>query len=279
MKISFVVAQPSKLVGMGHVSRCNALWQAFSSLGYPSTFCSLSEAMSSDIAIIDDYVISQEQLHLLSRSSVFTVLIRDFDTNLVCDMYIDTAVDSVPRYTLLRHEFLNTTPINIKPQVTDILLTLGGTDPHDLSSKAKHYIGLTMPHTTIHTPLGNCPYNEMYSLMSRCDIALSGAGGTIWELFSLGVPSLFLCQARNQAKNASFLQEHGLLLSNIGEAAPKLLELARDFNKRKRIQDFMISASNPNGAIEAAQAVLAQYKKSKSRSNIGRVHTTKCTDL
>ncbi|MEH2219447.1 MAG: UDP-2,4-diacetamido-2,4,6-trideoxy-beta-L-altropyranose hydrolase [Nostoc sp.] len=144
-------------------------------------------------------------------------------------------------YALLRREFYQykreqkTHPLTAKK----LLVTLGGSDINNVTLKVIHalkllelsnlevlvVVGGSNPHYEklklasqdlqfpiyFHKNVQNMP-----DLMASSDIAISASGSTIWELAFMGLPSLILILADNQASNAKKLGEMRLIY-NLGE--------------------------------------------------------------
>ncbi|PJI09861.1 UDP-2,4-diacetamido-2,4,6-trideoxy-beta-L-altropyranose hydrolase [Clostridium sp. CT7] len=125
------------------------------------------------------------------------------------------------KYAMVRNEFKNVTAKNIKGNVYDIMITMGGTDPFFITLKLLDY--LKNEHYKFHVVigkyfddsyieklksyknLGNIKfyYNaDMCSLMKNADICISAAGSTLYELCAVGVPSLSIIMAKNQIEVA-----------------------------------------------------------------------------
>ena len=135
-----------------------------------------------------------------------------------------------PAYVLMRPEFarLRTTSLarRVKPRLDHILVSMGGVDRDDATSAVLDVLAnSTLPdRCRITVVMGrNAPWLEkvqrgaqmmpkptdvvidvadMASLMVSADLAIGGAGSTSWERCCLGVPSLLLVLADNQAAAA-----------------------------------------------------------------------------
>jgi len=143
----------------------------------------------------------------------------------------DTQLLLGPDYALLRKEFLpwigwrRAIPDNARK----ILVTIGGSDPANLSLRildslaalaeqdfeVVFVIGGGNPHlNALPSALNSLvpvriirDVSDMPALMAWADIAISGAGGTAWELCYMGLPSLLFVVAENQRLVASQLSE------------------------------------------------------------------------
>ncbi|MCK4462656.1 MAG: UDP-2,4-diacetamido-2,4,6-trideoxy-beta-L-altropyranose hydrolase, partial [candidate division Zixibacteria bacterium] len=58
--------------------------------------------------------------------------------------------------------------------------------------------------------------DNMAEMMARADLAIGGGGTTIWERCCLGLPSLVIVIAQNQAESTAFLDNKGIIHS-LGE--------------------------------------------------------------
>jgi len=145
-----------------------------------------------------------------------------------------------PEYALLRREFvywrsrLHTVPETARK----ILVTLGGSDPDNVTLKIIEALrqletarlqirvvaGPANPHIDeLEHAAADFPgplelltaVPDMAPLMSWADLAVTGAGGTCWELACLGVPALSLVIAENQRSIAEELAAAGAVV-NLG---------------------------------------------------------------
>jgi UDP-2,4-diacetamido-2,4,6-trideoxy-beta-L-altropyranose hydrolase len=147
-----------------------------------------------------------------------------------------------PSYALLRSEFLAWQGWQRKtPDLArKILVTMGGSDPANATLKVLNALGqISGPGLEIIAVIGasNPNYEDLqrYSLPAACpllpnfrllrnassmpelmawaDAAVSAAGTTAWELAFMGLPSLLLVTAQNQARSAAGLAAVGVATS------------------------------------------------------------------
>lgn len=163
------------------------------------------------------------------------------DLNYHCDE--DTTLLMGTRYVLMRREFLKYRDFKrkISDRATNILLTLGGADPDNVTLKViealkllnepdisvKIIIGPENPHqeklrnaiTSEHfeTELIYNPLN-IPELMAWADMAISAGGSTCWELMFMALPSIILVLAENQADVAEYLMNKKAVV-NMGHFA------------------------------------------------------------
>jgi UDP-2,4-diacetamido-2,4,6-trideoxy-beta-L-altropyranose hydrolase len=174
----------------------------------------------------------------------------------------DTKLLLGPKFAMLRKEFLayKGWQREIAPVAKKILVTLGGSDPDnvtlkviqeliDLDLHAKVVIGGSNPHLCeienfLHSQKDSTALIEvivnatnMPELMAWADFAVAAAGSTCWELAFMGLPSIFVILAENQVSIASRLEAEGFgicLGNGVGLKKDKLAEaisaLARDNN-------------------------------------------------
>ncbi len=144
------------------------------------------------------------------------------------------------RYTLLRREFWQWQKWqrNIPPVAKKVLVTLGGSDPDNVTLKViqalqllaveelealvvaggsnPHYESLKMAVQNSRFPIRlQRNVTSMPELMAWADIAISAGGSTCWELAFMGLPSMLLILAENQRAIASELARQGVII-NLG---------------------------------------------------------------
>lgn len=165
-------------------------------------------------------------------------------------------------YVLLRPEFLVETETHQQPAIArNVLLTMGGSDPEKVTSKvltalsgvkrdleAKVVIGGGNPwYEELRSLASSLPLKvepirspaSMAPLMTWADVAISGAGGTCWELTYLGVPSIVIALSPDQQGIATGLAERGIAISlgwyaNLSEQliVQTLEDLMADYDQR-----------------------------------------------
>lgn len=135
-------------------------------------------------------------------------------------------------------------------KVRRVQVSMGGTDPNDATSvalagiaesgldvevdvvlgraapnlSAVRQLASTLPqHVTVHVDVAN-----MAKLMTEADVAIGAAGSSSWERCCLGLPSIVVPVARNQAANAAALAgaEAAVVLPGEGRAREKSIARA-----------------------------------------------------
>lgn len=142
-----------------------------------------------------------------------------------------------PDYALLRREFRAwSAPPRPQPPVgRRVLVTLGGSDPDNVSSRVLHaladvsgplelavLIGAANPHrASLERAAAACPHPvelvvdalDVPQWMTWADVAVAGAGGSSWELARVGTPQIAIVLADNQRPAGHALGERGLAVS------------------------------------------------------------------
>lgn len=146
------------------------------------------------------------------------------------------------RYALLGEQYLNIPLKENGNNVDRILITMGGADPEDFTSRLiialdllteefdleiivgpfnlhrqsiKETICLSKRHINIHYSPAS-----LYDLILSTQMAISAAGQTLYELAATGTPTIAIQTAGNQALNIAGFTEHGCTL----QAAPSRQE-------------------------------------------------------
>jgi len=147
----------------------------------------------------------------------------------------DTRLLLGSEYVLLRREFLDykKRQRNIPPVAKSLLITMGGSDPNNISLRviqALRQVGISGIKATVIIGASNqnadvlevaaeassipvCIIrnsDNMPELMANADIAISAAGSTVWELAFMGVPSIAVATTPVEEYLTEGLYKHGL---------------------------------------------------------------------
>jgi UDP-2,4-diacetamido-2,4,6-trideoxy-beta-L-altropyranose hydrolase len=139
-----------------------------------------------------------------------------------------------PRFSLLRREFRRGDgwKRNVSSDVRRIVLTMGGSDPDDVTSRLlacfaqRNFVSarvtvliggsnprraeLTRLFAELHLDADLITdADDMPSLLASADLAISGAGTTCWEMCLLGLPSILVELAPNQHEIGARLHDAG----------------------------------------------------------------------
>ena len=143
-----------------------------------------------------------------------------------------------PTYALVAPRFVELRPAALErraadPRIGNILISMGGVDQGDAagacleeleaselpdSTEVCVVMGAHAPHLErVHSLVAASRFaaevvvdvRDMPERMARADLALGGAGGTAWERCALGLPTILLVLAPNQAAGAQSLASAG----------------------------------------------------------------------
>jgi UDP-2,4-diacetamido-2,4,6-trideoxy-beta-L-altropyranose hydrolase len=172
-----------------------------------------------------------------------------------------------PRYAMLRREFRQwrNWRREIPASGRKILVTMGGSDPNNLTAKVIEAVGqLSRPgvdtivlaggsNPHVHLIEASIPKESMRLItdaidvpewMTWADVAVAGAGTTFWEMCFLGLPGILLVLAENQEGVAAAAERMGVA-SSLGKGegvsasaiADKLMELLNSREARASQSD------------------------------------------
>jgi UDP-2,4-diacetamido-2,4,6-trideoxy-beta-L-altropyranose hydrolase len=182
---------------------------------------------------------------------------------------LDTKLLLGPKFAMLRKEFLpyKGWQREIAPVAKKILVTLGGSDPDnvtfkviqaliDLDLHVKVVIGGSNPHLReienfIQSQNDSTAFIElvvnatnMPELMAWADAAVAAAGSTCWELAFMGLPSIFVILAENQVSIASRLEVEGLGVCLGNGVGLKKDKLAEAISTHAKNENFLQTVAN-----------------------------------
>jgi UDP-2,4-diacetamido-2,4,6-trideoxy-beta-L-altropyranose hydrolase len=232
------------------------------------------QQLGSDWAVIDGYHFGAEYQKVLKHSGVRVLAIDDYghaehySSDLVLNQNLSAHENLYQsrepsthlllglQYVLLRREFRQwqwqrvIAPIARKILVTlggsdpdnvtlkvikslkqtklddlEVIVVVGGSNPHyeELQSELESSVELDKAQISLQRNVSNMP-----ELMAWADIAIAAGGSTSWELAFMGLPSLVITVAENQKAIASKLDAQGYII-HIGwhqQVTPKQIGLA-----------------------------------------------------
>ena len=108
---------------------------------------------------------------------------------------------------------------------------------------------------------------RMDELILSCDVAVSAAGSTLYELCATGTPTITYVLADNQIPAAKEFDARGIIkncgdIRDMGNKAlakclvDEVVSLAEDYNERKRISELMGTVVDGKGARRIVESVL-----------------------
>ena len=109
------------------------------------------------------------------------------------------------------------------------------------------------------------PSTERYgAALSAADVALSRAGGSVWELAAAGLPAVLVpypfATRDHQTKNARYFERAGGAVvvpdAELGRAVDAVRSLLGDDGRLAKMRDAMLAAARPNAADEIAEELV-----------------------
>ncbi|MCL2151851.1 MAG: UDP-2,4-diacetamido-2,4,6-trideoxy-beta-L-altropyranose hydrolase [Oscillospiraceae bacterium] len=255
-----------------------------------SEFISLANRWAADYAFVDSYELTQQCYNEIFRN-LPTITIDDFahfpytattliNANVFADLlnYSDYNVKKLllgGKYIILRDEFVEASPAPFNQRVSRILVTMGGADinnctPFVLEALCKirniQVVVIVGPMfrgvLDIETAASKCKSevqilytpNNLAEVFSSCDIAISAASTTTYELCSLGVPTILIQQAANQQMICDYFMHSDSLfvLGEFKSISKQLIEhavlsLINNENKRFHMRESVLALVSRNG--------------------------------
>ena len=162
------------------------------------------------------------------------------------------------KYFCIRDEFLEEHPKEFSEEVENIMVIFGGADPSDLTGRLYDICKvLHDKHPSIVTDESARIYvhndvKRVSAYMNKMDLAITSQGRTVYELASMGVPSIVMAQNEREAEHVFAGIQNGFINLGIGSKqdaltiistirwliqTPKVrqemqkLQLAKDFSK------------------------------------------------
>lgn len=158
--------------------------------------------------------------------------------------------------------------MEIKSNIEKILILMGGTDLRDLSFKLVELATIVYPKAEINLVYGKVNHNEykgrhkiytnlndiqMANLMCQCDLAISAAGQSTYELAVCGLPAVLICIIDNQERQFNWWKQNDIFPDGIWW---------NDINFNKKILSSLKKMASPSyrliRAIKAQQSIDSQ---------------------
>lgn len=217
-------------------------------------------------------------------------LVINYDLTADAAMYGNTPSLTGASYTPLREQF-QSVPYQVRRMVSDLLISTGGSDNHHAAPQIFHtlknsadfapYLG------TCHILTGNMnPHKEelyalqarypqvvlheniteMAALLSRCDLAFSAGGTTLFELCAVGVPTISFSISDEQYNCVHAFEQAGKIpyAGDVRRGDPfyksllaRGIQMVKDPDHRIRLSAFMRQLVDGKGADRIAQALVS----------------------
>jgi UDP-2,4-diacetamido-2,4,6-trideoxy-beta-L-altropyranose hydrolase len=250
--------------------------------------------------VTDSYALDTAYLAGLREAKAVVAAVDDLaDRELPVDLVINGSMDADqlayragkttrfllgPRYILLRLEFAEEPKRTIAKQVRRVLVTVGGSDPDQLTPKLVRWAADTLQDASVDVVIGpmfdnqNLPSADLTpeaaavysnpqnirSIMLGADMALCSGGQTTYELAASGTPAIAVLIAANQTVNLEGLSAAGSLVwgGDVNDAdletkiTSELKALAGDTSRRASMSRAGRALVDGQGAARVARALL-----------------------
>ena len=170
-------------------------------------------------------------------------------------------------------------------KISEILVTFGAGDDYCLSSKVLDLLDeltgdfkiniITGPYTSDRKSLKQKAFSvnkdaeivespkSLFPFLSRCSIAFSGGGQTLYELAYMGIPTIAIGLSKDQAQNILGMVSAGAILGELYREESitcfirqAIAKLAGDYSTRKNLSEKASSMIDGKGADRVAGYIL-----------------------
>lgn len=280
-----------------------------------------TRAIAAEVAprwlVVDHYALDARWERVLAPEVGSLMVIDDLaDRDHDCQLLLDQNPGRVPehysawvpgacvtltgtRYALLRDEFRQwrerRPPVSRTARVGRILVTLGGSDPDNVTGKVLSALGdCQLPADTqvdvvmgpsasclaaVHEQVRALPFKatvtvgatNMAERMALSDLAIGAAGATSWERCCLGLPSLVVAIADNQRGVLQTMTEQGLAevadLPDLAQAVKSFVDsMQADPGRYFRMVERASVAVDGLGAARVAERMMAEHREAERAS-------------
>jgi len=197
-------------------------------------------------------------------------------------------------YYILREEFQQIGQKRVKKEVTRILITFGGTDPNNYTERVLNIINdLKIKKINVSVVLGlgyknysqlkkraeNLEFNltlkqnvkNISKYMYEADIIFTSAGRTIYEIVSIGTPTIVLAQNERELLHTFANGKNGIINLGLGYKISNeiikenLIKLINDFDLRKKLNQGMLKNDLTRGIKNVINLILNEYEEFQQR--------------
>lgn len=314
-------ADASVLMGTGHIMRCLTLADALSARGAEIQFVCTPETADivprlrqqgypltrhvepGSLLVIDHYGLDLDYERQISRQFQQVMVIDDLPQRpRLCHILLDQTFGRMARhwekwvpagtrilagtdYLLLRPEF--STPAPPRQRLNSVLVTMGGTDPQNVTALVLEALRQTGLDLAIHVVMGQqAPHidaiaaqisqfkqatlhinaTNMDQLMRQADLAIGAGGSTAWERCALSLPTLLLTIADNQKDVvASLVQAQAAVTSPLtpAEIAAQVMDLYHSPDRLQHLSRMAGQICPGNGTDKVADILFSLLKESR----------------
>jgi CMP-N-acetylneuraminic acid synthetase/spore coat polysaccharide biosynthesis predicted glycosyltransferase SpsG len=254
------------------------------------------EKLKPDIVINDRLDTTQSYVQSLKKISKLVINFEDLgEGSHKADLVINAMYPEGKRiknhfygkdYLILRNEFQYSEPAkSVNTEVKNVVITFGGTDPNNFTLRVvdEIYHYCIENGIVIHVVLG-MGYTKLDSIkrfdkisilknighlsevISNGDICFTSAGRTTFEIASIGIPTIVLCQNRRESTHFFASEENGFI--NLGEndkiphgkVLETFIELSNNLEKRASMHRLMIAQNLREGKKNVLELIRKNFK-------------------
>lgn len=199
------------------------------------------------------------------------------------------------KYYILKDEFYFQPHKIITQTINNVLITFGGTDPNNLTEKVLDAILESSFEGRINVILGlgyngteklvskheDNPSVQIYQnvsniseFMFKADIIFTSAGRTMYEICSIGVPTICLCQNHREKTHIFANTDNGFINMGLGsdvsrqEIIDKFDILSNDFEIREEFNRRMLSIDLKHGFENIVSILKEEYRKFELKNDL-----------
>ena len=253
---------------------------------------------SPQVVINDILDTSREYVSILKNEGYFVVNFEDLGTGTeVADVVFDALYEhevgedkifTGHKYYILKDEFYFQPQKIITHTVNNVLITFGGTDPNNFTEKVIDSILSTNYEGRINVILG-LGYQGLEDLISKyestqsiqiyrnvsnisefmfkADLIFTSAGRTMYEICSLGVPTICLCQNERELSHVFANESNGFINMGLGEDVERqqiideFINLVNNYDLRVEMNKKMLNVDLKNGFENIWSIIREEYRK------------------
>ena len=253
---------------------------------------------SPQLVINDILDTTEEYVSALKDEGYFVVNFEDLGTGTdVADVVFDALYEheigeqnvfTGHKYYILKDEFYFQPQKIITQQVSNILITFGGTDPNNFTEKVIDSILTTSYDGRINVILGlgyeglerliekyepnqsiqiYRNVSDISEFMFQADIIFTSAGRTMYEVCSLGVPTICLCQNEREVSHVFANEANGFINMGLGidvgrqEIVDAFINLVNNYDLRIEMNRKMLDIDLKDGFENIWSIIREEYRK------------------
>lgn len=241
---------------------------------------------------------SREYVSMLKNEGYFVVNFEDLGTGTeVADVVFDALYEheigedkifTGHKYYILKDEFYFQPQKIITHNVNNVLITFGGTDPNNFTEKvidsilSTNYEGrinviLGLGYSGLEELIGKYESNQAIQIyrnvsnisefMFKADLIFTSAGRTMYEICSLGVPTICLCQNERELTHVFANESNGFINMGLGEDVGRqqiideFINLVNNYDLRVEMNKKMLNVDLKNGFENIWSIIREEYRK------------------